>query len=201
MKKLKWIPAIIALTLMLSGFAYAGWTEKIQLNFSTKTAYMEFVVLEVHEDGLDVDASIKGQLTIRAREIVQGEEMSANIVFVNTGTIPINLYRLVISSLGGYEPNNKHNLYIDIRAYANGNLIFDGSEKVNYWNSNGYVHRKSSRTEIPVGGTVTIQVKVRFQEEHENNGQKKNNGEEKKEVFDNVTFILRPEYSRFNENS
>ena len=62
-KKLRWIPVIIALTLMLSGFAYAGWTEKIQLNFSTKTAFMEFVVLEVHENGLDVDDSVsKGSL-------------------------------------------------------------------------------------------------------------------------------------------
>ena len=84
MKKLRWIPVIIALTLMLSGFAYAGWTEKIQLNFSAKTAFMEFVVLEVHENGLDVDDSVKGQLTVRAKEIVQGEEMSADIIYVNT---------------------------------------------------------------------------------------------------------------------
>jgi hypothetical protein len=200
-KKLKWIPVIIALTLMLSGFAYAGWTEKIQLNFSTKTAFMEFVVLEVHENGLDVDDGIKGQLTIRAKEIMRGEEMSADIVYVNTGTIPVNIYRLALSSLGGYEPSNKHNLYIDIRAYANGNLIFDESEKVNYWNSNGSIHRKSNSTEIPVGGTVTVQVNVRFEGKNENNGKKKGNEEENNEVFDNVTFILRPEYSRFNEGS
>ena len=103
--------------------------------------------------------------------------------------------------MGGYEPNNKHNLYIDIRAYANGNMIFNESEKVNYWNSNGSIHRKSNSTEIPVGGTVTVQVKVRFEGKKENNGKNKDDKTKKQEDTDNVTFILRPEYSRFNEGS
>ena len=201
MRKLKWLVIVIAITLMLSGVAYAGWAEKIELNFNTKTAYTEFSILDVQEDELDVDASMQGQVTIRAEELEQGEEASADIIFVNKSSIPINLDRIAISNVGGYESNNKHNIYIDIRAYANGNLIFNESENVNYWNSNGSVHRKNSLKEIPVGSTVTIKVTVRFESKAGDNGKKNGKGQGKKDVFDNVTFILRPEYSRFNQDS
>ena len=197
MKKLKWLVVVIAVTLMLSGVAYAGWTEKVELDFNTKTAFTEFSVLEVQEDGLDVDTSMQGQVTIRAEDLEQGEEVSANIIFTNTGSIPIDLDRIAISNVSGYAPKNKKNLYIDIRAYASGGLIFDQSKRVNYWKSNGSLQRRSSCMEIPVGSTVTIQITVRFEDKNEGNNQKKY----KKEVFDDVTFILRPEYSRFNEDS
>jgi hypothetical protein len=200
-KKVKWLVIIITIVLTLSGVAYAGWTEQIKLDFNTKTGFTEFGVLDVRTDGLEVNVTAQNQVIINAEEIEEGEEASADIFFINTGTIPVDIDNIVISNVGGYLPQNKHDIYIDVRAYAGGNIIIDDSEKVSYWKSNGSVRCRSSLTEIPVGSTATVQVKVRFAGKNNGKaGEKEDKVQNEQKIFENVTFILNLEYSRFNED-
>ena len=199
MKKVKLLVFLIAIVLISSGFAYASWVEQVQFHIKAKTAYTELQVLKAEADGIHVDTTAQSQVTIQIKDIEQGESGIADITFINTGTIPLIIDNIAISSVGGYEAQNKNKIYLDILAIAGGKTIFNSNKQISYWKSNGSVKCRSGLTEIPVGSTVTIRVKISF-EDQENIKAIDQKAQNKPQVFENVTFILRPEYSCFNED-
>ena len=181
-KKIKWLVISIVMILMLSGVAYAGWAEQTQIVFNTRTASTRLSFLRVEKDRLNV--SVTGnQATISATKIKKGTNQTADITYINSGCIPLNIDNIKISNVSGYNNTNKNKLYIDISVYISGNLIFNDTGTVDYWKSRTHVNRVNSSSEVSVGGTIIEQITVRYT----------GNSNE------NVTFILTPEYSRFNE--
>lgn len=205
MKKIKLAIFAIAILLMCSGVAYASWTEQVQLDVSAKTASTELHVLKVRAKGARVDATAQNQVAIFVKKIQPGETAIIDITFKNTGTIPVDIDDVIISSVGGYSADNKKDLTLSISASANGKSIFYGSKQISQWKTNGAAGIKGL-LEVPVGGTVIIRVQVTFAETNKKDKAEKETGKkdkaekEESEIFENVTFILRPEYSRFNED-
>jgi hypothetical protein len=231
-KKIKLAIFTIAILLMCSGVAYAGWTEQIELAVSMKTAVTELQIEDVQAKGARVDTTAQNQAAIFVKEIQPGECAEIDITFVNTGTIPLDIVDVVISRVGGYSSVNKEALTISLSASVNGKSLFNNSKQVSHWKTNGDVKIKGL-AEVPVGGTVIIRVQVTFEEDEkkdkedkedkgkpdkedkedkgkpdkEDKGKpdkedKKDKDDKDKEekVFENVTFIISPEYTRFNED-
>lgn len=210
MKKAKLVVLIIAILLLLTGVAYARWTEQVNILIQTKTAQIELSYVDYSTRTDSGKASVsngeRSQATVSFKEIEPGTENSVTLRFKNTGTIPIDIDDIKVLYVSGYSDDYKNDITLAVSGYAGTKRFVEKDRKIFQWRSNSSCSRRKELHELPVNGTVEIICDLWFDEIKtiDNYGQSKK--EDAKQEVDapiikqDVSFIIQVDYSRFNKN-
>lgn len=210
MNKAKLIVLILTILLLLTGVAYARWTEQINIMIMTKTAETELSYVDYEsrtESGkVSVSKGEKMQATVNFQEIEPGTRNSVTLHFKNTGTIPIDIDDIKVLYVGGYSDDYKNDLVLTISGYAGEKRFLQQDDKIFHWRMKGSSSNRDGLYELPVNGVIDIICEIEFDELKtiDNYGQSKkedsNKDTESPVIKEDVSFIIQVDYSRFNQN-
>ncbi len=210
MKKAKVLVLVLTIILLLSGVAYARWTEQINILVLTKTAETELSYIDythrTESGSVSVSKGEKTQATVSFQNIEPGTGNSVTLNFKNTGTIPIDIDDIKVLYVGGYSNDNKHDITLTVTGYYGTNRFLQESERIFHWRSNSSSSSRDELVELPVNGTIKVICDVDFDEakNKDNFGQSKKEDTqpetESKKIMENVSFVIEVSYSRFNEH-
>lgn len=210
MNKAKVVVLIIAILLLLTGVAYARWTEQVNILVLTRTAEtkLSYVDYKTRTDGgrASVSNGEDAQATVVFKEIRPGTGNSVTLRFKNTGTIPIDIDDINVLYVSGYSDDYKNDITLIISGYAGEKRFAEQDKKIHQWRANRSSSKHNELYELPVKGIIEIICDLEFDEikSNENNGQDKKEDPIKEteapEIMENVSFVISVEYSRFNKN-
>ena len=207
MKKAKLIILIITILLLLTGVAYARWTEQINLLILTKTAETELSYLDYTprtESGkINVTKGDDAQATVSFQGITPDTSNTVTIRFKNTGTIPIDIDDIKVLYVGGFSDEYKNDIWLTVSGYAGTRRFIKVDKKIHHWRMHGSASKWDELHELPVNGIIDIICVIDFDDvkQIDNYGQdKKEDAKKDIEPIENVSFVLEVEYSRFNKN-
>ena len=200
---------VIVLTalLLFAGFAYAAWTDDVDVNVNAGTGVTKLKITEwslVSGDGSKLDISRSdNKASISTSNLQDGEQIVISFTGKNTGTIPVDidevmLYNMVMTD---GNKNDDKNISIDVQIYEGGNLVGSKDAKLSDGDNGKAVDvivrngvRLVSGQEVKVFITLSYEKKGNGKD---NNGKGNDKNEGSKEVsFDfNIGII----YSRFNQ--
>lgn len=207
MNKAKLIILVITILLLLTGVAYARWTEQINLLILTKTAETELSYLDYTprtESGkINVTKGEDAQATVSFQGITPDTSNTVTIRFKNTGTIPIDIDDIKVLYVGGYSDEYKNDIWLTVSGYAGTRRFVKEDKKIHHWRMHGSASKWDELYELPVDGIIEIICMVEFDEIKfiDNYGQsKKEDAHQETEPIENVSFVLEVDYSRFNQN-
>ena len=190
MKKIKLLIILLVVLLVFSGTAYAVWMEQINISVSAKTAYTDLEIDEYSSSGAKVSTSPDSTATIDVSDIEPSKQATAEIVYKNTGSIPISIDSIEILNISGYSKEHEKNLRISVQVYVDGKKVYNKTRHLKSWDRNSSITKGDQLAEIPVGETFKVFVRVKFD----------NSNKKKEEIFEDVQFEFRPDYSRFNKD-
>lgn len=209
MNKTKLVVLIITILLLLTGVAYARWTEQVNILVLTKTAEtkLSYVDYSTRTDGCRASVSNgkDSQATVVFDEIQPGTENSVTLRFKNTGTIPIDIDNIQVLYVNGYSDDYKNDIYMTVSGYVGEKRFLEETKKIHQWRQNSTSSRHDELYELPVNGVIEIICDVEFDEikTKDNNGQGKKEDSSKEtqapDIRENVSFVIHVEYSRFNK--
>ena len=208
MNKAKLVVLIIAILLLLTGVAYARWTEQVNILVLTKTAEtkLSYVDYTSRTDGgrASVSNGEGAQATVVFKEIRPGTRNSVTLRFKNTGTIPIDIDDINVLYVSGYSDDYKNDITLIISGYAGEKRFLERDKKIHQWRANSTSSNHDELYELPVNGIIEIICDLEFDEikTKDNNGQDKKEDSKKEtetpDIIENVSFVIHVEYSRFN---
>lgn len=207
MNKAKLIVLIITILLLLTGVAYARWTEQINLLIQTKTAETELSYLDystrTESGSINVARGDGAQATVNFQNISPNSTNTVTIRFKNTGTIPIDIDDIKVLYVGGYSDTYKNDIWLTVSGYAGTKRFVQEDGKIFHWKMNGSASRWDELYELPVNGIIDIVCKVEFDDVmyYYNFGMLTDPwfGKPPQQIKENVSFVLKVEYERFNK--
>jgi hypothetical protein len=209
MNKAKLVVLIIAILLLLTGVAYARWTDQINIMILTKTAETELSYVDYTSRTGSGKASVakgeKTQATVSFTELEPGTGSSVTLRFKNTGTIPININDIKVLYISGYSNEYKQDITLTVTGYANEKRFVQQDDRVFHWKTNNSSSNRDALYELPVNGVIDVICDIEFDDikTKDNYGQSKkedsNQPTEPPVIKENVSFIIEVVYSRFNK--
>lgn len=208
MNKAKLVVLIITILLLLTGVAYARWTDQISILVQTKTAKTELSYLDYSKDTESGKVSVSNngnaQATVKFEGIQPNSSNTVKVRFQNTGTIPVDIDDVKILYVGGYSDEYKNDLRLTVSGYAVEDRFIQKDAKIHQWKSHGSSSGRDELYQLPPNGIIDIICELEFDEVKniDNNGQDKkedsNKNKDPSEILQDVSFVLVVEYSRFN---
>ena len=210
MNKTKLVVLIITILLLLTGVAYARWTEQVNIQILAKTAETELSYLDytsrLNGGRVSVSNAEDDQATVSFKEIQPGTENSVTLRFKNTGTIPVDIDDIRVLYASGYEDDYKNDLYLTVTGYVGEKRFLLEDKKIFQWKANNSSSNRNERYQLPVNGIIEIICEIEFDETKtkDNYGQSKKEDPSKEadapDIKQNVSFVIAVDYSRFNQN-
>lgn len=210
MNKTKLIVLVITILLLLTGVAYARWTEQVNIQILAKTAetklnYVDYTS-RINSGSVDVSNSDGSQVTVLFKEVTPGTSNSVTLRFKNTGTIPIDIDNIKVLYVSGYSDDYKNDLVLNVSGYFAEKRFLDQDKKIFQWKANSSGSKHNGLIQIPVNGTIEVICELTFDEIKviDNYGQSKKEDPKKppdsSETKQDVSFVMEVSYSRFNQN-
>jgi hypothetical protein len=208
--KAKLVVLIITILLLLTGVAYARWTEQINIFVLTKTAATELSYADytyrTNSGRVSVSKGEEAQATVLLKDIEPGTSNSVTLRFQNTGTIPIDIDDIRVLYVSGYSDDYKNDIHLTVSGYAGEKRFLQQEKKIFQWKAKKSSSNRGELHRLPVNGSIEIVCDLKFDEirEKDNYGQSKKEDSKKdteaSDVKQNVSFIIEVIYSRFNQN-
>jgi len=209
MNKVKLVVLIITILLLLTGVAYARWTEQIKILILTKTAETELSYVDytsrIGSGKASVAKGEKTKVNVSFNELEPGTSSSVTLRFRNTGTIPINIDDIKVLYIRGYSNDHKQDITLTVSGYAEEKRFLQQDDRVFHWKTNNLSSNRGALHELPVNGVIDVICDIEFDDikTKDNYGQSKkedsNQTTESPVIKENVSFIIEVEYSRFNQ--
>jgi len=210
MNKTKLIVLIITILLLLTGVAYARWTEQVHIQILAKTAETELSYVDytsrLNSGSVDVSNGEDTQATVIFKEVEPGTGNSVTLRFKNTGTIPIDIDNIKVLYVSGYSDEYKNDLNLKVSGYAAEKRFLNRDKKIFQWKANNSSSNHIGLIQIPVNGMIEVICELTFDEIKtiDNYGQSKKEDPKKppesSEIKQNVSFVIEVDFSRFNQN-
>ena len=210
MNKAKLIVLIITILLLLTGVAYARWTEQINIQIQAKTAETKLSYIDytsrINSGNVDILNGKDMQVTVAFKDITPGTGNSVTLRFKNTGTIPIDIDDINVLYAGGYSDDYKNDLTLTISGYVGENRFLQQDKKIFQWRANNSSSKRDELYQLPVNGVIEIICELEFDDIKiiDNYGQNKKEdakkGTDTADIQQSVSFIIDVDYSRFNQN-
>jgi hypothetical protein len=210
MNKAKLVVLVITILLLLTGVAYARWTEQINILILARTAetelsYVDYAV-RTGSGSVKVTKGEQAQATVSFKDMEPDTSSSVTLRFKNTGTIPIDIDDIKVLYVSGYSDDFKNDITLIVSGYAGEKRFVQQSDKIFKWRAKGSTSKRDELHEVPVNGVIDIICEIEFDDikTKENYGQSKKEDSKKDtetpDIRENVSFIVEVEYSRFNQN-
>lgn len=210
MNKAKLGVLIITILLLLTGVAYARWTEQVNIQILAKTAetklsYVDYSSL-INSGSASVSNAENAHATLTFKEITPGTGNTVTLRFKNTGTIPIDIDDIKVLYVSGYSDDFKNDLRLTVSAYVGEIRIAHKDKKIFQWKANNSTSKRDEIYQLPVNGIIEVVCEVEFDEikTKDNYGQSKKEDSKKEhdaeDITQNVSFVIEVDYSRFNQN-
>lgn len=208
MNKAKLIVLIIAILLLLTGVAYARWTEQINIQILAKTAETKLSYVDytsrINSGSVNVSNAKDAQATVTFEEATPDTSNTVTLRFKNTGSIPIDIDDIKVRYVSGYSDDYKNDLTLTISGYVGEKRFLLEDRKIFQWRANNSSSRRDELYQLPVNGVIEIVCELEFDDIKviDNDGQNKKEDSKKDtaNIQQNVSFIIEVEYSRFNQN-
>lgn len=208
MNKAKFIVLIITILLLLTGVAYARWTEQINIQILAKTAETKLSYVDytsrINSGSVNVSNAKDAQATVTFEEATPDTTNSVTLRFKNTGSIPIDIDDIKVRYVSGYSDDYKNDLTLTISGYVGEKRFLQEDKKIFQWRANNSSSRRDELYQLPVNGVIEIVCELEFDDIKviDNDGQNKKEDSKKDtaNIQQNVSFIIEVEYSRFNQN-
>ncbi|HWR29960.1 MAG TPA: hypothetical protein VN631_08995 [Negativicutes bacterium] len=210
MNKAKLVVLIITILLLLTGVAYARWTEQVNIQILAKTAETELSYVDydsrMNSGTVTVSNGENTQATVVFKEITPDTGNSVTLRFKNTGTIPIDIDDINVRYVGGYSDDYKNDLTLTVSGYAGEKRFLQQDKKIFQWRANNSSSKRDELYQLPVNGVIEIICEIEFDEIKviDNYGQDKKEDSKKgidaSDIKQDVSFIIEVDYSRFNQS-
>jgi hypothetical protein len=210
MNKAKLVVLIITILLLLTGVAYARWTEQINIQILAKTAETKLSYVDytsrIDSGSVNVSNADGAQATVVFKEMEPDSKNSVTLQFKNTGTIPIDIDDIKVLYVSGYSDDYKNDIRLKISGYAGETRFLQQDKKIFQWRANNSSSRWDEMYQLPVNRTIEIICEVTFDKIKtiDNYGQDKKedskNETDATVIQQNVSFVIEVDYSRFNQN-
>ena len=210
MNKAKLVVLIITILLLLTGVAYARWTEQINILIQTKTAKTELSYLdytkETESGKISVTKGDNAQATVNFEGIQPSSTNTVRVRFQNTGTIPIDIDDIKVLYVSGYSDEYKNDIRLTVSGYADERRFAQRDAKIFQWRNHGSSGKRDELYQLPANGIIDIICELEFDEVKniDNYGQDKKEDlqdtKEDSEIMQDVSFVLKIDYKRFNQN-
>lgn len=208
MNKAKFIVLIITILLLLTGVAYARWTEQINIQILAKTAETKLSYVDytsrINSGSVNVSNAKDAQATVTFEEATPDTSNTVTLRFKNTGSIPIDIDDIKVRYVSGYSDDYKNDLTLTISGYVGEKRFLLEDRKIFQWRANNSSSRRDELYQLPVNGVIEIVCELEFDDIKviDNDGQNKKEDSKKDtaNIQQNVSFIIEVEYSRFNQN-
>jgi len=211
MNKAKLVVLIMTIMLLITGVAYARWTERVSILVLAKTAETELTYIDYTsrtESGkVSVTKGEATQATVVVKEMEPGTSNSVTLSLKNTGTIPIAINDIKVLYVCGYSEEHKNDIWLTVSAYVGEERIFQQNDKIFHWRVNHSGSKRDELYELPVNGSLDIICKIEFNEiKGKDNPGHNQKGEQNHEIEssvikENVSFVIEVECSGFQRNS
>ncbi|MDP3448781.1 MAG: hypothetical protein Q8S22_12085 [Eubacteriales bacterium] len=208
MNKAKLVVLIITILLLLTGVAYARWTEQVNIQILAKTAETKLSYVDytsrVNSGSASVSNAENAQATVVFKEILPSTGNSVTLRFKNTGTIPIDIDDIKVLYVSGYSDDYRNDIKLTVSGYAGEKRFLQQEKKIFQWWANNSSSNRDELYQLPVNGIIEIICELAFDEIKiiENNGQDKKEDSKKdtdtSDIQQNVSFTIEVDYSRFN---
>jgi len=114
MNKTKLGVLIITILLLLTGVAYARWTEQINIQILAKTAETELSYVDystrINSGSVSVSNIDEAQATVIFKEMEPDTVNYVTLRFKNTGTIPVDINDIDVLYVSGYSDDYKNDI-------------------------------------------------------------------------------------------
>ncbi len=210
MNKAKLVVLIITILLLLTGVAYARWTEQVNIQIQAKTAVTELSYEDynsrINSGSVSVSNIDDTQATVVFKELEAGTVNTVTLRFKNTGTIPIDIDNIRVLYVSGYSDDFKNDLRLTVSGYAGEKRFLQQDKKIFQWKANNSGSKRDELYQLPVNGIIEVICEIEFDDikTKDNYGQsKKEDSKEETDAPDirqNVSFVIEVDYSRFNQN-
>ncbi len=210
MNKAKLGVLIITILLLLTGVAYARWTEQVNLQILAKTAetklsYVDYAT-RLNSGSCSVTNAENAQATVTFKEVTPATGNTVTLRFKNTGTIPIDIDDIKVLYVSGYSDDYKNDIRLTVAGYAGEKRFLLQDKKIFQWRANDSSSNRGELYQLPVNGTIEIICDLEFDEIKtiDNYSQSKKEDAKKDtdttDIQQNVSFVIRVDYSRFNQH-
>lgn len=210
MNKVKLVVLIIAILLLLTGVAYARWTEQVNILILTKTAEIELSYVDYSSRTNSGSVSVTNvedtRATVSFKDIEPGTGNAVTLRFKNTGTIPVDIDDVKVFYVGGYSDDYKNDITLTVSGYVGEKRFLQQDKKIFQWHAHGSSAKHGELYQLPVNGIIEVICDVDFDEIKtiDNYGQSKKEDSKKETdvtvIQQNVSFVIEVDYSRFNEH-
>ena len=210
MSKAKLAVLIIAILLLLTGVAYARWTEQVNIQILAKTAETKLSFVDytsrLDSGSVSVTNAEKAQATVTFKGITPATGNTVTLRFKNTGTIPIDIDDIKVLYVGGYSDDYKNDIRLTVEGYAGEKRFLQKDKKIFQWKANKSSSNRDELYQLPVNGIIEIICDLEFDEIKtiDNFGQNKKEDAQKdidtSDIQENVSFVIEVDYSRFNKH-
>jgi hypothetical protein len=208
MNKTKLIVLVIAILLLLTGVAYARWTEQVNIQIQAKTAETELSYVDytsrLNSGRVNVIKGEDAQVTLAFKDMQPNTENSVTLRFKNTGTIPIDIDDIKVLYVSGYSDDYKNDIRLTIAGYAGEKRFLLQDKKIFQWKANNSSSNRKEMHQLSVNGTIDLICSIEFDEIKtiDNHGQNKKEDAKKdadaSDIQQDVSFVIEVDYSRFN---
>lgn len=208
MNKTKLIVLVIAILLLLTGVAYARWTEQVNIQILAKTAETELIYVDytsrLNSGRVTVIKGEDAQVTLAFKDMQPNTENSVTLRFKNTGTIPIDIDDIKVLYVSGYSDDYKNDIRLTIAGYAGEKRFVLQDKKIFQWKANNSSSNRKEMHQLSVNGTIDLICSIEFDEIKtiDNHGQNKKEDAKKdtdaSDIQQDVSFVIEVDYSRFN---
>jgi len=210
MNKAKLVVLIITILLLLTGVAYARWTEQVNIQILAKTAETKLSYVDYTSRSNSGSANVTNgedaQATVVFKDIEPGTSNSVTLRFKNTGTIPIDIDDINVRYVSGYSDDYKNDITLTVSGFAGTKRFLQQDKKIFQWRANHSGSKRDEMYQLPVNGIIEIICEVEFDEMKtiDNYGQSKKEDSKKAPdapvIRQDVSFVIEVDYSRFNQN-
>lgn len=208
MNKAKLVVLIITILLLLTGVAYARWTEQVNIQILARTAETELSYVDyssrINSGSVSVSNIEDTQATVVFKEIEPGTVNVVTLRFKNTGTIPVDIDDIKVLYVSGYSDDFKNDIRLTVSGYVGEKRFLQKDKKIFQWRANNSSSNRDELYQLPVSGIIDVICEVEFDEIKDNYGQSKKEDSKKEtdaiDVRQNVSFVIEVDYSRFNQN-
>jgi len=210
MNKTKLGVLIITILLLLTGVAYARWTEQINIQILAKTAETELSYVDystrINSGSVSVSNIDEAQATVIFKEMEPDTVNYVTLRFKNTGTIPVDINDIDVLYVSGYSDDYKNDIYLTVSGYVEEKRFLQQDKKIFQWKANSSSSNRDELYQLPVNGIIEVICAIEFDEIKiiDNYGQSKKEDSKKDtdpiDISQNVSFVIEVDYSRFNQN-